>query len=111
MCARDLNLSDLREAPTITQRAAKSHRPNDAFVSALPLARSPKTSLQLKINSIGVVSHRTVAFNDQPFVMGPNRSNADIVTKSAPQAARALAARDGSFDPALASLFASSVRG
>jgi hypothetical protein len=42
--------------------------------------------------------------------MGQKRSNADIVTKSAPQVSRVLAASDGSFDPALASLFASSVR-
>jgi hypothetical protein len=42
--------------------------------------------------------------------MGQKRSNADIVTKSAPQVSRVLAASDGSFDPALAALFASSVR-
>jgi hypothetical protein len=61
MCARDLNLSDLREAPTTTQRSRQAAIGRMTLLLAplspnIPATKFQWAGIDQKINSIGAVS-------------------------------------------------------
>jgi len=116
-CAIDLDLvSDLREAPTITQRNAKSRRQNDAWSDPSPLQTPLQfvnfwSSFQVpnaRISPAGVVYHDS-GFWHSAFQMARARRSDGTLTDQPSQSSKVLTAPADALDPALASLFASSV--